>query len=578
MTSKARDFYYLGRYLEASQEKASPKNAVYVLAAHSFRGEHLKCRHLYDKFQASFSTKELVLADFHLALSFTRTSEYSKAQELFVSNWKRRHDHKVSALERFYIFQGLSFFRFFFSQHSKSLAFSFRAYKELLSIEDTPKLPLALVCDLLGHNYYQLGLAAKGKQYLKEALKYASENSFYQLKTEFEASLVIYESQFDPNLKRSISSLKKLLRNTSEENDYTRSELVLQVAKLYYLKGAYKKANDFLVQNFNTIYKNDNKRKVAKLNTLLAQLLVAKGQLIEALSLCKVARENLDEKVDINLLAPVLGTEEKVFNLLGQEPHETRDRLRGILSKTDKGILRQIQKREQGEQPLRNEQDQLGIIFDEVALKEVSGLEKIIKYDILHLAKYFFGPLLKPKVIIPHPQSRGIFLIDETEVLYQQERLSQNLYSFFVILEEGAQSKEALIKRIWGYQDYDPLRHDHLIYTLVRRARRYLGDKSDWIQTGEDSYQLGRDVQFFLGKLKQERPKAREVLVEQLPEDLNFRQVQVLEGVFSDGLKASEVGEYFKVTRMTAYRDLNELVEKGLLKKRGKGRGTTYLL
>jgi len=62
-------------------------------------------------------------------------------------------------------------------------------------------------------------------------------------------------------------------------------------------------------------------------------------------------------------------------------------------------------------------------------------------------------------------------------------------------------------------------------------------------------------------------------------EDLfNERQLKAIELAESDEIQASDLHEYFpKVTRKTISRDLGELVEKGFLAKKGKGKGTRYL-
>ena len=63
-------------------------------------------------------------------------------------------------------------------------------------------------------------------------------------------------------------------------------------------------------------------------------------------------------------------------------------------------------------------------------------------------------------------------------------------------------------------------------------------------------------------------------------EDLiNERQLKALELAVSDEIQASDLHEHFpNITRKTISRDLGELVEKGFLIKKGKGKGTRYLL
>lgn len=578
---KACDYYYLGDYRQASNCIPEGNDLPYVIAALVFRGEHELARRLFKSKNSQLSPNQMLFTNFHLGLSYTRTSEYDKAKELFFNNWQRRHEKSLKSPERFLIYQGLSFFRFFFSRHKSSLVFAQKAREEIEREKSSPILFKALVYDLIAHNYFQLGKSAKGEVHLEKAYQMAKSNSFSQLEEEFEASLAIYRSHFSMDLSKSIKALKKLLKKTSETNDYTCSEVVLQISKLYLLGGHYKEANDFLIKNFNTIYKNDNRRKVAKLNTLLAQLMIPRGQYMEALSLLKVAKSNLNKDIDLNLLTPILGVEGQVLDLLNQGHEEQESELQALLRKTDKGILHQIHDRNIENKPHFNKEDSLGVIFDRVHQGDIKVLEEIIQWGLFHLVRKFFKELRKTSALIVHPQNHGVFLIDEVGVTYESSKLSQHQLKLLTLLSARSCSKEDLIKEVWGYLDYDPLRHDHLIYSLIRRTRKVLGRCASWLQSsGEDSYYLSSQVQFikssknFKGKSNLQTDSS--IRENERFLELNFRQVQVLEGIFDRPFSTGDMVEYFGTTRMTSYRDLDELVAKGLITKRGDKRGARY--
>lgn len=60
---------------------------------------------------------------------------------------------------------------------------------------------------------------------------------------------------------------------------------------------------------------------------------------------------------------------------------------------------------------------------------------------------------------------------------------------------------------------------------------------------------------------------------------LNERQRQAIEYIQEQGRVTNrEYRELGKVSHQMAYRELSELVEKGLIEKRGAGRGTHYVL
>lgn len=577
MHDLARTFYYQDKYQEASNVSLTKKNAPYILGSFCFLGEHEKARTIYKEYKSFFGLKDLIFVRFHLGISYTRTSEYKKAKEQFLGNWQYRHSKKVGSTERFLIYQGLSFFRYFFSRHGSSLSFAKKAQEEFLHRKAAPA-PLyeAFVLELIGHNYFQLGKPAKGEVFFKKALKVAKENQFIQLIEEFEASLKIYQSQFDINIDKHIKKLKTLLKKTSQANDYTSSELVLQIAKLYFLKGQYKNASEFILQHFSIIYKNDNKRKLAILNTLLAQLLLPKQQYMEALSLLKVAKEKLDKHIDVNLLAPILGVERKIFKILSLNHNDIDEQLRGLVVGTDKALVQQLDRRERGQGFNSLEEDRVGRLFDSASRGDYSILDEVIEYNFYSLIPKLFGPFEKKKLIILHPKNKGFFLADEEEVKFYSKRLSTSQIQFLVSLHNGVQSKESLIRAVWGYRDYDPIRHDHLVYTMLKRVRKALETRAFWIHSsGDDLFSLDSEVGLVLNKGNSLKVESKKYEVE-IPEELNFRQVQILEDLFDGPFSAGDVATYFSITRMTSFRDLSHLVELGYLEKRGKGRGTKY--
>ena len=317
--------------------------------------------------------------------------------------------------------------------------------------------------------------------------------------------------------------------------------------------------------------------------------MIPRGQFMEVLSLLKVAKSNLNKDIDLNLLAPILGTEIRVLKKLNQSASEQEEELSELLAKTDKGILHQINDRKELKSCHFNKEDSLGVLFDRVDQKDVSVLEDIIKFEVYHLVRPFFDDLsgrTMQRAIILHPQNRGVFIIDEEEISFCETKLSAQQMKLLSLLSIGACSKEALIQGIWGYKEYDPIRHDHLVYSLMRRTRKILGDHGEWIQsTGEDLYYLDSQVQFLKGLSSETQKKdsrAEGVLGGEhsqgidIFDELNFRQLQVMEGAFERPFSTGDMVKYFGTTRMTSYRDLDDLVERGLLSRRGNKRGVRY--
>lgn len=110
-----------------------------------------------------------------------------------------------------------------------------------------------------------------------------------------------------------------------------------------------------------------------------------------------------------------------------------------------------------------------------------------------------------------------------------------------------------------------------------------------WKQAAHESDDITLWIERFIRNLSNEMSSVRE-RIEKIQEkhreknkqpflDLNRRQLKVLrylQNIYQ--VKREEYVEMMDVSTMTAYRDLNELVKKGLIRIEGKGRGTSYML
>lgn len=549
------------------------------IASLSFSGKHMEARNLYQQNVSKLDRASLLRSNFHLGLSYTRTSEYSQAEQIFIQNYRLWAETKPLGEEGFYVFQGLSFYRFFFSKHKKSLEYAHRALASLQAKNEENPLPYALVNDILAHNYFQMGSPAKGGKFLKQAIHWAKRGDLSHFESEFQSSEIIYQSEYSLSINESIQKLKKALATTPETNDYTKSEIVLQLAKLLYLTGSYKASNEFLQRNFEIIFKNENKRKVAKLNTLLCMLMQEKGHYIEALSLLKVAKNNLDKTVDVNLLIPCLGLEVEILSKLGKDNTNELATLKQALALTDKSIPQNIQARRFGLSTEPNVEDNLGRLMDRVRKKELESLDIAIDKNLLHIAKSFFPSSIKEKSIYFHPANKGILICTSDIIKFIPVKLSKTQLTLIQQLVRSPKTKEQIIQVVWGYS-YDPLRHDHLVYSNIRRLRKILEPFSGFIISNEELYSIDKSVEIFLNQKTEDNsklPPREQPLENEMLEGLNFRQIKTLDGVFTEPFSAGEHATMFEINRMTSFRDLSQLVERGLLIKRGKGKGTKYL-
>lgn len=106
------------------------------------------------------------------------------------------------------------------------------------------------------------------------------------------------------------------------------------------------------------------------------------------------------------------------------------------------------------------------------------------------------------------------------------------------------------------------------------------------IAEGEDiTLWVERFIKNYAGSIVEIREKLNKTIEEHKEKNkqpflnLNRRQLKILRYLQNiPKVKREEYVEMMDVSTMTAYRDLNELVSKGMLKVEGRGRGTVYML
>jgi len=582
----SKNQYLSGNYEAAALAKTTLSQVCYKIGAQTFTGHHKEARLLYKEFEKELNLESLIIARFHLGISYTRTSDYELARQFFIDNLKLLKEKKVKTQTKWFIFQGLSFYRYFFSQHKKSQRSAEKAYAFLLKDTNPPPLLISLSLDIQGHNLIQLGKISQGLSLQKQAYKMTKKLKMFDWSSEIEISHLSYQSEFDSEVRQQIEKLKGLLKTTRNKNDHSRSELILQIAKLYLLSGQYQKANDFLAENFHFIYENENKRKIAKLNTLMAQLMFIRGQNIEALSLTRVAQKNLNEHTDFSLLLPILGLERKLLTNLNQDTTKIDLKINQLFSRMDRSLNHRIQNRLTGlKVDFHFGEDPLGDLMDGIYRKDHSALKVAIQKGVFGLLPTFFDIRPGQKAIVISEKLGQLISINGDEIKVHDAKLTKNHLLLLRSLSHQGISKESLINQLWGYE-YDPLRHDSLIYSSMGRLRKVLEDRKNWISADESKYYLDPEVIIIYQPIKIHKDQ---VLTATLSDNLlpaqnvnhsgfNHRQLETLNDNSGKAMSVSEYGKKWSVTRMTALRDLKDLTDKGLMYKTGQGKATRYLV
>ncbi len=573
---KAQELYLKGHYSEAAASKNDLKTISYKIGGLVFTGQHQEARLLHKAYVTELSIEDEIVANFHLGLSYTRTSEYEKGRQYFVQNLLLIRSKSVSLVARFFAYQGSSFYRFFFSEHKKSQTHAEKGYGCLLQMQKAPPLLLGLSLDIQAHNKIQMGFINQGLKSFEKALAITGANHLHDLFSEIEISYFNYRSEFSLDLNNQIKKLQKRLNESRNQNDYSNSATALQVAKLYLLQGQFKKAHDFLNSHFDVIYKNQNKRKIAILNTLMAQLVFYKGQFLEALSLINVALGQLHSDVDRSLFLPLLGLKIRCLKFLGKDFDGELKTSQKLIQKIDRTININIQNRiSNAIQDRKMGEDPLGDLFDKVHKRTPGVLNDILEAGVLLLVFELFELNPKRKYIIICEAENTTLMVDDQQVVDTGKSLTRLQIEILNKIYQGPCTKSKLIESIWGYQ-YDPLRHDSLIYTAIGRIRKILEPYGAWLYSDDNHYSLAHEVELLapLTPVKSSRPQRPQKPVE--TQNLNHRQLQMLAEGYASPLSVSQYGEIWNVTRMTALRDLSELLEKGMVTKMGRGKATRY--
>jgi hypothetical protein len=578
----AQSHYLKGMYRKAALAPARGQDRAFKLAATVFIGQHHEARLLYQQIIDQLDPDHQVLARFHIGLSFVRTSQYKSAKVLFKKNRLALEQKKLSASARWLVYQGMSFYLFFFSQFERSQHYAELGYAELLKMDSPPPLYLSLCLDIQGHNLIQMGQIHRGLKVQEQALKITSQAQLEDWHSELEISHACYRSEFDPHVLEQIQKLTRLLATTPNKNDHSRSELVLQIAKLYLLAGQYQASHQFLGQHYSLIYENENKRKIAKLNTLMAQLMYLRGQNLESLSISRVAKEQLDARTDVALMLPIMGLEAKVQRALGQDSQPMDSRILRRLGEMKRYLNQRIQSRlwptvflaQVGEDPL-------GDLFDQAHKKSPGALEEIIHCQAFGLIPIYYELTPGKKNLVIDELSQNLFSVADDGVIYHGNTITKTQYKILSVIGEQGADKATLIEKIWGYT-YAPLRHDPLIYSSITRLRKQLGPRGHWLHADESKYYLAPDTTIVI-KAARKKNEANSHSDPQWPQvtglgELNHRQISYLEQSEPKPVAVSEYAKQWQVTRMTALRDLKFLEAKGLVQRTGRGKATRYWL
>lgn len=523
--------------------------------AHSLQGDLKKALWHYrwiKENKAKLPAESWAAIHFALGVAYTRVSEYAKAREHFGRN---RRYLRASAAARFFLWQGLAFYRFFTASYAHSAKYAERALE--YATQSKFRFGTVLAEELLAHALLESNQVRRGLHHMRKSLNAAREIEHQSLRKSFRLNLLLNEARFGTNWD-CLPELQKALEKVHPNDTYSRNALKLELANQWTLRGQIRRAYEVLDEACDSIYASQNRRQIATLNFRLAFLTWIRGGQDEALHLLKSAELQLHKEVDLALLARMNGLKE---------------RIQGKISSPRRNSI------SRGETPVG--EDRIGDLYDLVSQKDPEGLRILLEHGLYYYLHAYYGLQPQQRALIFDLLPRGLLILDHGNVQVVERGLSRVLRRILEALAVSHQSKSELVENVWGYK-YDASRHDPLVYTSVSKIRQLLGDAGNWIEADEKGYRLRSGV-----RLQNQQGAAVEVLdkpkinIMAMPDatGLSFRQLRILARFDNNSqgvVDVDDVMKDFEVSRATATRDLGTLTEEGFLRRLGKARATKY--
>jgi predicted ArsR family transcriptional regulator len=143
---------------------------------------------------------------------------------------------------------------------------------------------------------------------------------------------------------------------------------------------------------------------------------------------------------------------------------------------------------------------------------------------------------------------------------FKDKNILFNILRFLVENASHAYTKEELIKHVW-LENYNPLIHDTIVYTAISRLRTIIEKNQalpKYIKNNDGKYYFDNACNFLYIADKF-----------QYKTQLNSRQSWLMHYLkYNEKITLEDLIKNIKASKRTAFRDINELTEQGLLAKK----------
>lgn len=556
----------------------SSLDIAYLIGAHCMSNQFAQAVKVFQKHESIvvLSLDHHLLALFFLGLGSTRDSQYQEARKYFIQIFRMRK----SRFHNYLLYQGLGFYNFFICRYQMS---EFWIQKNHMIIQNLQLAPFwkLIYLDLSAHVSIKRGHIQKGLHFIQIALPMAQQIQNKFVVEALTVSLANYESLYGLDQKSSLLKLKKLIEKYSRRKNFYYYNLSLELVRRLNLRGELVNSELHLRKIEKTLFLSPLKRQKALWGFRFAHLLYLKGKALQSLNQIESSLDYLDPRQDLSLRVQMLGLKHKILKSQGMDVENLQQTIQKITFYCkDTQSLSYAYRNGWYNKPVT--EDPYAQFFHSwkrgghknyPSLKKVIGQEWISLFvDLLPTDRVHFIYLdILPKTALIFTES-GISVAEGITPLIRQSLL---------LLARQDLTKKQFVEYLWGYE-YDSYRHDTLIYTLVGRLRDFLGNHSDLLKMQDNLIQLVQtQVRVYDHHvLKPESDiKTASTQIENSQLKLNFRQIELVEYLQKNRfLGAQEASEILHVPKITACRDLTDLLKQGLVIKLGKARATKYKL
>jgi len=577
-----------------------------MIGALSLSGEINSALSLFKEKSNEFNKMQMNWAFFFLIIGNSRLSRYEEAKS-YLSRLLHKRKQFTTPQEKFCFFQSIGFICYITGKFGATARWAERALQQA----HLCRLIFAeiLAIDLLGYANVRIGEISRGLSLLREAIRLAEQIGQAGTVDALRVSLTIYYARYRWSPLKSIKLLNKMFKRLKVEDNYSRANLLIEIAEVYKNSGNLQKSYEILSEVAVLIYSHQNYRQEALLNLKFSYLNWLKDKPREALAILISTKRILNEEVDKILILEVLGLEFQILRHLGevQACNQILTKLLLLTRKTQDYLNRRIINRiENKKNSWRIGEDLLGDLRDDVDPQ--NALKKIFETGFYYLIPEVLKLDRSKGYIVLDMQLNSITILKFGEVLHLANAITPMTRKLLLLLSDHKlKTKEDLIKDIWGY-NYNPLVHDPIIYNHFSRLRKKFGKFRSVISISENGYFLSSNYtvkhNMNLSLMNENSMNYREEVnsdsnislyqnndlptiesdrskyVNELgtnPDGLNHRQIQILKWLLRNDYVDIQKHQYlFKVSPITATRDLSGLQKMGLVKRIGRARATKY--